>query len=79
MTASIDVCFLCNDYAARPKGISELIDLAGLEAFCREIGLPLLDGSPDYTELYRREQPNAAPAKPRAEVPPSEQDDPFGQ
>jgi len=78
VTASIDVCFLCDDYAARPKGTSDLIDLAALEAFCREIGLPLLKDSPDYTALYRREQPSAAPAKPKAEPSPSEQDDPFG-
>ena len=56
VTASIDICLFCEDYVARPKGASSLIDLQALEAFCRVIGLPILKDSSNYTALYRQEQ-----------------------
>jgi hypothetical protein len=57
IVASIDICFLCEDHAARPKGVPELFDLEAMEVFCRQIGLPWYEESRDYTKLYREEQP----------------------
>jgi hypothetical protein len=64
VTASIDVCFLCDDYVARPKGASSLVDIQALEAFCREVGLPMLKDSSNYTALYQQEQSTGIPQSP---------------
>lgn len=57
VVASVDICFLCDNYVARPRGVSNLIDLVALEALCREFGLPMLEDSSNYTALYQQEQP----------------------
>ena len=56
VVASIDVCFLCEDYIARPKGVSENIDLGALEKFCRGLGLPVLEKPEAYSALFKQEQ-----------------------
>ncbi len=61
--ASIDICFMCSDYAARPVGASERINLRALSAFCRDLGLPLLKTSEAYSQLYQQEQPRPSPGK----------------
>lgn len=61
IVASIDICFLCEDHAARPKGVHELFDLQAMEAFCRQIGLPWHEESKEYTKLFRQEQATKEP------------------
>jgi hypothetical protein len=56
IVASIDICFLCENYVARPKGGSSLIDLGAMAAFCRQIGLPWYENSSGYMILYQQEQ-----------------------
>ena len=56
VVALIDVCFLCEDYIARPKGVSENIDLAALEKLCRGLGLPVLEKPEAYSALFKQEQ-----------------------
>ena len=77
VTASIDICFLCDDYIERPKGASEAIDLKALEAFCREVGLPMHEDSADYTKLFKQEQPSGKTPAPEKKIPATENDDPF--
>lgn len=59
VVASIDICFLCEDYNVHPSGASNNIDLDALELFCREVGLPVFREAVKYTELYKQEQANA--------------------
>ena len=68
VVASIDICFLCDDYVARPKGVSNLIDLAALEALCREFGLPVLEDSSNYTVLYRQERSKKEAINPKKDT-----------
>lgn len=63
VVSSIDICFLCDDYKCRPKGVSESVDLAAMKTFCSQIGLPILKNSSDYTNLFYQE----LPPKPNAE------------
>lgn len=77
IVASIDICFLCEDYAARPKGASGLIDLRAMEVFCRQIGLPWLETSKDYSKLYRQEQPKHDPQEKAQKPIDTDDSDPF--
>lgn len=79
VTASIDICFQCDDYAERPKGVSESINVAALEAFCRELGLPIFEDSSDYTKLFSQEQPSEKPSAPAKKIPVVGADDPFAE
>jgi hypothetical protein len=75
--ASVDVCFLCDDYQARPMGISKSIDLAALETFTRNLGLPMLEESSEYSALYQQEHPVRATPKPEKIPSATNDDDPF--
>lgn len=77
VVASIDVCFMCENYVARPEGVTENMGLRALWKFCREVGLPTFKESSDYCELYAQEQPTAKePEKPVKQE--SDSSDPFG-
>ena len=56
VVASIDICFMCDDFASRPTVVSDLIDLRAMEKFCRDVGLPLHEDPVSYTKLYEQEQ-----------------------
>jgi hypothetical protein len=62
VTASIDVCFQCSDYKSRPSSVSDSVDIAALNTFCSQIGLPVFKTSPEYSALFAQEQPTN-PAK----------------
>jgi hypothetical protein len=61
IVASIDICFLCENHSAVPKGVPELFDLQAMEDFCRQIGLPVHAESKQYTKLFLQEQPTKEP------------------
>lgn len=76
--ASVDICFLCENYSARPKGVAEVVDFEALEDFCRRIGLPVFGGAAGYSALFKQEQPSApAPKRQPARDPFPGEVDPF--
>lgn len=80
IVASIDICFLCENHSAVPKGAPEMFDLQAMEDFCRQIGLPVHAESKQYTKLFLQEQPTKEPqAKEKQEQEQDETDtgDPF--
>ena len=83
VVASIDVCFLCEDYIARPKGVSENIDLAALEKFCRGLGLPVFEKPEAYSALFKQEQASVefqkAPEKVEEKLGKEDAIDPFAK
>lgn len=79
VVASIDICFFCDDYVARPKGVSNLIDLVALEALCRKFGLPMLENLSDYTALYRQEQPKKEAVTSKEDTRHQDDSDPFAE
>lgn len=72
--ASVDICFLCEDHMARPKGTAKNADLIALEKFCRDLGLPMLENPAAYTKLFKKEQGGG---KAPAQVQEGLSDDPF--
>lgn len=68
--ASVDICFLCESYEARPKKAASNADLIALEKFCRDLGLPMLENPAAYTKLFKKEQGSGEAYEP-------EKDDPF--
>lgn len=71
--ASIDLCFACADFRARPAHPAKELGWREIEAFFKVLGMPTGD-EVNFTELFERHQgPEPKPTKPV----PSTDGDPF--
>ncbi len=75
--ASIDLCFACADFRARPAHPAKELDWRAIEAFLNALGMPTGE-QVDFTRLFEQHQgAESKPVSPRPARKAHDDDDPF--